>query len=164
MRKLLNWLNPITMFTTLFGIIKELIEYRKYANAIERMDKEKILEDNGFDRGPLYSIIRGVNLRPEVLLYGEGDQEQFELGFVANEMKKYNELLAKEGILNLVTTHTKRIQNHDYYGYVVSIVYNFKKLKTRSIAYCISYITVLTILLFKLNYSAIYYFVSNLVT
>ena len=163
MRRLLNNLNPLVMFSTLISIIRELIDYRIYAKVIERMEKEGLLADNGFERGPLYSIIRGVNLRPETLLYGEEDQEKFELGFVAGEMKKYNELLAKEGILNLVTTKTKRVKNENYYGYVVSILYNFKKLKLRSILYCVIYITILTIILFKLDYSAISNFVSNLI-
>ena len=163
MKHLLNNLNPLVMFSTLFAIIRELLDYRKYALSIERMDKEGLLSDNGFERGPLYSILRGVNLRPETLLYGEEDQERFELGFVAEAMKKYNELLAKEGILNLVTTKTKRIKNENYYGYVVSIIYNFKKLKLRSILYCVLYMTILTIVLSKLNYSTILDFASNLI-
>lgn len=163
MRKLLNYINPFTMLTTLFAIIKELFTYRVYAKAIERMDKEGVLQDNGFERGPFYSIIRGVNLRPETLLYGEDEQEKFELGFVADNMKKYNELLAKEGVLNLVKANTERVKNNDYYGYLVSIVYRFNKLNYRSIAYCISYITILTIILSKINYSALADFVSNLV-
>ena len=162
MKKLLRHINPITFIITIFDMIVEFIEFRKYVSIIERMESEGILEDNGFTRGPTHSIIKGINLRPETLLYGEDDQDKFELGLVASEMKKYNELFAKEGILNMVTTQTDRIKSEDYYGYIVSIVYNFKKINVGSMLYTTIYSLILTYILIRLNYSAIFDFISNI--
>jgi hypothetical protein len=119
------------------------------------MQEEGLLERNGFKRGPLYSIFKGVNLRAETEMYPEEERESFELGFVAAEMKKYNELLMKEGILNMVTTETDRVHTQDYHGYTVSIWYNFKHVKFTSILYCVIYSISLTVLLLSINYKYI---------
>lgn len=152
MKAILNLINPITFIVTAYNIIKELIEYRTYSQVIIRMQEEEILERNGFKRGPLYSIVKGVNLRAETEMYPEEEREGFELGFVAAEMKKYNELLMKEGILNMVTTETERVHTQDYHGYTVNIWYDFKHTKFTSILYCSIYSITLSIIAFSIDY------------
>ena len=42
------------------------------------------------------------------------------------KMKKYNDFLTREGILDSVKVDYERILNNDFYGYVLKISFNFK--------------------------------------
>ena len=54
-------------------------------------------------------------------------------------MKKYNDFLTREGLLDSVNVDYERVKTDSYYGYVLQIKYDFKKYRRRKFVYDILY-------------------------
>lgn len=136
--KILDYINPKKVYNSLSNCIAELKYYRKYKYIIKELDGNDSLKRIGLTlkKDKLYF---GVDLNPELLLYGESSQETVEMKFVQEKMLKYTEFLKKEGILDSIVADYDRIQSSDYYGYVIEIKYAFREYSMSKLIYNISY-------------------------
>lgn len=158
MKKLINKLNPVAVFKSLVATIKELIRYRKYSNILKELDVDGKLKDNGIklEKNLMYV---GVNLNPELLLYGGDSQESVELKFISEAMRKYTDFLEKEGILDAISADYERILNDDFYGYVVQIKFKMTKYKLSNVLYDICYLLAISAISAIGIYSAVNKFI-----
>ena len=141
---LLNRINPKSVYSDLMAEIAELKNYQKYKGIVFELHKEGKITEMGFSIDQNANLYLGVDLNPELLLYSETSQESVELKMISEKMKKYNEFLTKEGILDSIKVDYERIQNNEYYGYILQISFNFKKYKKKSFLYGIAYISTVT--------------------
>ena len=95
----------------------------------------------------------GIDLNPELLLYSDTSQESVELRLISEKMKKYNDFLTKEGILDSIKVEYERVQNDSFYGYILQIGYSFKNYKRSDLVYDISYYSIIVGLLTTLAIS-----------
>jgi len=143
MKKLIQRINPVEVFKSLIGALKELLRYRKYSKILKELDEEKKLSEIGIKLEKNLMYI-GVNLNPELLLYGGESQESVELKFVSEAMMKYTDFLQKEGILDAISADYERIYNENFYGYLVQIKFKMSKYKLRRLLYDLGYILTAT--------------------
>jgi len=124
--------------------------YRKTVKALVASGE---LEKNGLRVDSLNRIFFVKNLEAEVLLYGnqeEGGLERFEKSFIAEQLRKYNDIFIKNQLIEIVKTSLKRIKTQDYYAYLVTIFFNFKKFTLLRTIYVLAYFWTLTYLIIKL--------------
>lgn len=136
--KILDYINPKKVYNSLSNCITELKYYRKYKYIVQDLDNNDSLKKIGLTlkKDKLYF---GVDLNPELLLYGDSSQETVEMKFVKEKMLKYTEFLKKQGILDSIVADYDRIQSPDYYGYVIEIKYAFREYSISRLIYNISY-------------------------
>ena len=139
---ILEYINPKKVFNSLKNCLTELKYNRKFNKIVKDLESDGSLEKIGLNlrKNKLYF---GVDLNPELLLYGESSQETVEMKFVQEKMLKYTEFLKKEGILDSITADYDRIQSADYYGYVIEIKFAFREYSFRKLAYNIMYFVML---------------------
>ena len=139
---LLNYINPKSVYTSLKNSFTELKYYRKYKSILSELENSGELERIGLSlkKDKMYF---GVDLNPELLLYGESSQETVEMKFVQEKMLKYTEFLKKQGILDSIVADYDRIQTPDYYGYVIEIKFLFRSYSLSKIMYGLAYFTTL---------------------
>ena len=139
---ILEYINPKKVFNSLKNCLTELKYNRKFNKIVKDLDANGSLEQIGLslDKNKLYV---GVDLNPELLLYGESSQETVEMKFVKEKMLKYTEFLKKEGILDSITADYDRVQTLDHYGYIIEIKFAFNEYSLRKLAYNIMYFIVL---------------------
>jgi len=139
---ILEHINPKKVFNSLKNCLTELKYNRNFNKIVRELESDGSLEKMGLNlrKNRLYF---GVDLNPELLLYGESSQETVEMKFVQEKMLKYTEFLKKEGILDSITADYDRIQNVDYYGYVIEIKFAFREYSFRKLAYNIMYFVML---------------------
>lgn len=136
---ILDKLNPIKVYKSLFDNIEDLVNYFKYKKIVFELNKDGKLEKVGLTMDSSANLYIGIDLNPELLLYSETSQESVELKLISEKLKKYTDFLTKEGILDSIKMDYDRIKNDDYYGYVLQITYDFKKYRKISFIYSISY-------------------------
>jgi len=141
---ILNYIKPKSVYNYLKYCITELKYYKKYKTILEELKENGKLEQVGLTlkQDKLYF---GVDLNPELLLYGESSQETVELKFVQDKMKIFTEFLKKEGILDSIAADYDRIQSLDHYGYIIEIKFAFREYSLRRLIYSIIYFTILAI-------------------
>jgi len=139
-------LSPIYLIKLIISYIKELNLFFYYRNTVKGLIKSGELEKTGLRVDALNRIFFVKNLDAEVLLYGEqeGGLDKFEKGFVAEELRKYNEFFIKNQLIELVKTSLKRIKTSEYYAYLVLIFFNFTKVTIFETLYILSYIGAVT--------------------
>ena len=136
MKRILTYLNPIYQIKTIFLTIKEIYLFISYVKTINAMGQT--FKSKGIMKDSKYTLVKGINLKAETLMYGGvGEElERFEISFIGKEMSKYNEIFLENGILELIKTKANRIKNDDFYGYLVSISFNYKYFTLYSILRC----------------------------
>lgn len=159
MKRILNYINPVRQIKEIVLTIKEIFLFISYIKSINKL--EPILKKDGIIKNSKYSLVKGINLKAETLLYGgTGEElERFEISFIGKEMSKYNNIFLDEGILELIKTKANRVKNNDFYGYLVDISFNYKYLTLYSIMSKIVYITILVLLILNVPYG---YIISNI--
>jgi len=146
-------LSPISFFKFLFSYIKEIRLFLFYRKTVKALVASGELEKNGLRVDSLNRIFFVKNLEAEVLLYGnqeEGGLERFEKSFIAEQLRKYNDIFIKNQLIEIVKTSLKRIKTQDYYAYLVTIFFNFKKFTLLRTIYVLAYFWTLTYLIIKL--------------
>lgn len=123
----LKSLDPRLAYDNLKECLAELKLYKKYQQIILELQKEGRLEEIGLAVDSDSNMYLGIDLNPELLMYSETSQESVELRLVSEKMKKYNDFLTKEGILDSVKMDYDRVKNDSFYGYILKISFNFKK-------------------------------------
>lgn len=139
----LRYLSPIVAYRLLDTNLDELSKYRTYKKIINELNSIGKLDEIGFRADEDGNLYLGINLNPELLLYSETSQESVELKLVSEKMNKYNDFLTKEGILDSIKVDYERVQNEEFYGYILQISYNFVKYKKSDLVYAISYVSAL---------------------
>jgi hypothetical protein len=139
----LRYLSPIVAYKLLDTNLDELSKYRTYKKIITELNAIGKLDEIGFRADENGNLYLGINLNPELLLYSETSQESVELKLVSEKMNKYNDFLTKEGILDSIKVDYERVQNEEFYGYILQISYNFVKYKKSDLVYAISYLSAL---------------------
>jgi len=159
MKRILTYLNPIAQVKEIYFIIKEILLFVSYANTIDNM--ETSLKKKGIVKATKFTLVKGINLKAETLMYGgKGEElERFEISFIGKEMSKYNDMFMEAGILELIKTKANRIKNEDFYGYLVNISFNFKYITLYSILSVVLYLTMLTVIFVNIPYA---YIISNI--
>lgn len=154
---ILEYINPGKVFNSLRNCFIELKYNRKFNTIIKELDDSGSLEQIGLslDKNKLYF---GVDLNPELLLYGESSQETVEMKFVKEKMLKYTEFLKKEGVLDSITADYERVQTPDHYGYIIEIKFAFREYSFKKLAYNLMYFIMLPAI--PLSVFA-YYYISN---
>lgn len=144
--KILDYIYPNRVWKSLKSDISELQYYKKYKNILKDLEESNRLKEMGMTHvsGKIYL---GIDLNPELLLYSEESQNQVEINFVSEKMRRFTDFFQKEGILDVIKADYDRVQNSDYYGYVVQIEFDFKKYKKSKFRYAIGYFSTLVILL-----------------
>ena len=159
MKRILTYLNPIYQIKTIFLTIKEIYLFISYVKTINAMGQT--FKSKGIMKDSKYTLVKGINLKAETLMYGGvGEElERFEISFIGKEMSKYNEIFLENGILELIKTKANRIKNDDFYGYLVSISFNYKYFTLYSILSSILYLTALVLIFLNIPYG---YIISNI--
>lgn len=144
--KILDYIYPNRVWNSLKSDISELKYYKKYKNILKELEASNRLKEMGMTHisGKLYL---GIDLNPELLLYSEESQNQVEVNFISEKMRRFTDFFQKEGILDVIKADYDRVQTSDYYGYVVQIEFDFKKYKKSKFRYAIGYFSTLAILL-----------------
>lgn len=139
----MKWLNPIYFFKFLVSMVKEASNWRFYWKKIVDLEKSGQLAKRGLRVDGIKRLYFVKNIQPEALLYGEvedGGVEQFEKQFVADAIRLHNDLFIADGSIELVKAETERIQNRDYYAYLIWIGFKFRKLRFWNLVYVALYI------------------------
>lgn len=159
MKRILAYLNPIYQIKTIILTIKEIYLFISYVKTINSM--ENTFKSNGIMKDSKYTLVKGINLKAETLMYGGvGEElERFEISFVGKEMSKYNDIFLENRILELIKTKANRIKNEDFYGYLVSISFNYKYFTLYSILSSILYVILMVLLFLNIPYG---YIISNI--
>lgn len=159
MKRILAYLNPIYQIKTIILTIKEIYLFISYVKTINSM--EKTFKSNGIMKDSKYTLVKGINLKAETLMYGGvGEElERFEISFIGKEMSKYNDIFLENRILELIKTKANRIKNEDFYGYLVSISFNYKYFTLYSILSSILYVILMVLLFLNIPYG---YIISNI--
>lgn len=137
--KIIDYLNPKNIYESIQGMIVEKIQSRKFASILAELNDEGKLAalDIKLKKGKMYV---GVNLNPELLLYSDDEaQENVELKFVGEKIRKYTEFLQNEGILDSIKAEYDRVYNDEFYGYIVEISFAVTKYNGRRLIYDIIY-------------------------
>jgi hypothetical protein len=136
--KILDYVYPNRVWKSLKGDISELKYYNKYKGILRELEESNKLKEMGISHnaGKLYL---GIDLNPELLLYSEESQNQVELNFISEKMRRFTDFFQKEGILDVIKADYDRVQTTDYYGYVVQIEFDFKRYKKSKFKYAIGY-------------------------
>jgi hypothetical protein len=141
---ILNYLSPDRVYKRLSSNLTELSNYRRFKKIILELKDAGKLDALGISVDINSNMYIGIDLNPELLMYSETSQESVELKLISEKMNKYNDFLTKEGILDAIKVDYERIQNPDYYGYVLQISFNFIKYRRSDLIYDISYFTIIT--------------------
>lgn len=159
MKRILAYLNPIYQIKTIILTIKEIYLFISYVKTINSM--EKTFKSNGIMKDSKYTLVKGINLKAETLMYGGAGEEleRFEISFIGKEMSKYNDIFLENRILELIKTKANRIKNEDFYGYLVSISFNYKYFTLYSILSSILYVILMVLLFLNIPYG---YIISNI--
>lgn len=137
--KLNTYLNPKLIVKSITEALLELKHYNNYKKIIEELDRKETLSNIGLTRHKDLLMI-GINLNPELLMYEDPtQQESVELKMIAEKLKKYTNFLQNEGVLDVVRADYERVKTEDYYGYIVSISFFFKKYSKNRLIYDIIY-------------------------
>jgi hypothetical protein len=142
---ILDYISPVKVYKRLSTCLDELSKYRKFKKIIFDLNSEGKLDEIGMRADSASNMYIGIDLNPELLLYSETSQESVELKLVSEKMNKYNDFLTKEGILDSIKVDYERIQNEEYYGYVLQISFNFRKYKKSDLIYAISYFSTILV-------------------
>ena len=102
MKRILAYLNPAYRIKIIFRTIKEIYLFISYVKTINAM--AQTLKSKGIMKDSKYTLVKGINLKAETLMYGGvGEElERFEISFIGKEMSKYNEIFLENGILELI--------------------------------------------------------------
>lgn len=139
----MKWINPIYFIKFLVSMFREASNWRFYWKKIVELEKSGQLAKRGLRVDAIKRIYFVKNIQPEALLYGEvedGGVEQFEKQFVADAIRLHNDLFIVDGSIELVKAETERIQNKDYYAYLIWIGFKFRKLRFWNLVYVVLYI------------------------
>jgi hypothetical protein len=161
-KKTLKYISPINYIKTIINVIKDYRRFLKYSKIIDEIVNNKELVNLKYEKGPFSSIIIGIDLKPELLIYGpENEVKDLEIGHVKNILRVNNSVFAKYGILNLIKIKYDRIKNSDYYGYLVKLSYKFSDINLNNITYIILYTAFISYLL--MHKDALVSFITNLI-
>lgn len=142
---ILDYISPAKVYRRLTENFIELSRYMKFKNIITELNVAGKLDEIGIKTDSSSNMYIGINLNPELLLYSEMSQESVELKLISEKMNKYNDFLTKEGILDVIKVDYERVQDDNYYGYVLQLSFNFKKYRRSDFIYDISYYSILLI-------------------
>jgi hypothetical protein len=142
---ILNKLNPAKAYTRLSLALEDFLKYRKYKKIIFELSATGKITDAGFNIDDTGNLYLGINLNPELLLYSETSQESVELKLISEKLKKYNDFLTKEGILDYVKMDYDRVKTDEYYGYILKIRYNFTNFQMLKFLYDFGYLLTLMV-------------------
>jgi hypothetical protein len=170
MKKLIISLNPVNIFKRVISISKELYMFLLYIKALNEIEPE--LEESRIVKASKFSLIKAINLKPETLLLAnklESDMDKedkkelhkLELSFVGREIAKYNDIFINGGIIELIKTKATRIKDNEYYGYMVTISYNWKKAKLYEIIRLLFQISIWVIILVNIPYINLYNYIMS---
>jgi hypothetical protein len=143
---ILEYLYPARVYKKFSTCIKELANYNKFKKIVLELNDTGKLEEIGLKIDSNSNMYIGIDLNPELLLYSETSQESVELRLISEKMNKYNDFLTKEGILDSIKVDYERVQNDEFYGYILQISFSFKKYKRSDLIYSISYFASLLLL------------------
>lgn len=149
--KIKEYINPVSIIKSLKLALTELKYYKNYKKIIQELDENGSLEKMQIVREKEYLLI-GVDLNPELLIYRDEAIESAELKVVAERMKKYTVFLQKEGILDSIKADYERIKSDDYYGYLISVSFKFKKYNKFKFRYSVLYLIGIFLIMSSLIY------------
>ena len=136
---ILTYLSPIKVYKSLVSNIEELVQYSRFKKIVIDLNNKGKLDEIGIKIDENSNMYIGIDLNPELLLYSETSQQSVELKLISEKMNKYNDFLTKEGILDSIKLEYDRIQNDEFYGYILQIGYNFKRYTRSKFIYDLSY-------------------------
>ena len=148
-----NYIYPNRVYKRLIKNIEELVQYSRFKKIVLELNAAGKLEEVGIKVDPKSNMYIGIDLNPELLLYSDTSQESVELRLISEKMKRYNDFLTKEGILDSIKVEYERVQNDSFYGYILQIGYSFKNYKRSDLVYDISYYSIIVGLLTTLAIS-----------
>lgn len=140
---ILDYIFPNRVYKKLTLNFIELSKFKKFKTIIFELTKNGKLSSVGIKADSKSNMYIGIDLNPELLLYSETSQESVELKLISEKMKKYNDFLTKEGILDVIKVDFERIKNNEFYGYVLQISFDFKKYKKIDLIYSILYFSII---------------------
>ena len=132
-------LSPKKNWITIKECMLDLSRNKTYNKILMELFEAGKISEIGFQMDESLNLYVGVNLNPEMLIYGDTSQESAELKFVSEKIGKYTDFLTKEGILDYVKVDYDRVKTDDYYGYILKISYDFKKYSRKKLTRAIIY-------------------------
>jgi len=149
---MIKYINPIHLYKLFKSAVTDLYKYNTYRDILMTLYSSGELERIGFKNDKQYNLYVGVDLNPELLLYADTSQESVELKMVTDKMKRYNDFLLSNGILDSIKVEYDRVKEDDYYGYIIKISYNFTDYTRFNFIYPPAYATFLASLISILLY------------
>jgi hypothetical protein len=147
--------NPFKIVEKFKKMRKELGFYKNYKSIIESLSTSGKILEAGFSIDEDYNLYLGVDLNPELLMYEETSQESVELRLVGEKMKRYNDFLSREGLLDSVKVEYERVKNDSFYGYIIQISFSFKEYSKSEYHYSIYYFSALSVLVLSIMWTLI---------
>jgi hypothetical protein len=135
----MNKLSPKKNWITIKECMLDLSRNKTYNKILMELFEEGKISEVGLQIDESLNLYVGINLNPEMLIYGDTSQESAELKFVSEKIGKYTDFLTKEGILDYVKVDHDRVKTDDYYGYILKISYDFKKYSRKKLTRAIIY-------------------------
>lgn len=120
---ILNFLNPISAFSSLKKLVKDFSNYLFYRKQIKKMNDQKLFDVVGGRVDWLRRVYYVINLEPETLL-ATGDLIDLEKSRVYESISKIQGRFADYNLVEIVEVTSKRIKDAEFYAYVVLIKYN----------------------------------------
>jgi hypothetical protein len=132
-------LSPKKNWITIKECMLDLSRNKTYNKILMELFEAGKISEIGLRMDESLNLYVGINLNPEMLIYGDTSQESAELKFVSEKIGKYTDFLTKEGILDYVKVDYDRVKTDDYYGYILKISYDFKKYSRKKLTRAIIY-------------------------
>lgn len=141
--KVKQFILPHLVWKSLTSSIDELNYFRRYIKILNDLKSDGSLEQYKIvleENGDMYV---GINLNPELLVYEMDAQEPVEMRFLTDKMKVYTDFFSRMQILDYMVADYERVQNSDYYGYLVKLSFNYKAYSKTTLIYSIGYFVAL---------------------
>jgi hypothetical protein len=135
----MNKLSPKKNWITIKECMLDLSRNKTYNKILMELFEAGKISEVGLRMDESLNLYVGINLNPEMLIYGDTSQESAELKFVSEKIGKYTDFLTREGILDYIKVDYDRVKTDDYYGYVLKISYDFKKYSRKKLTGAIIY-------------------------
>ena len=144
-------LSPKKNWITIKESILDLSRNKTYNKILIDLFERGKISEIGLKMDESLNLYVGINLNPEMLIYGDTSQESAELKFISEKLGKYTDFLTKEGILDYIKVDYDRVKTTEYYGYILKISYDFKVYSRKKFIGAIIYF----ILLFSISISSV---------
>jgi hypothetical protein len=134
-----KYVSPTYWIDTVYNVVLELSNMFYFGRKIKHASENGVLSRLKMNNSSneMYYV---VNMPAETLMLPEKDMQQTEKFVLSNELLKVENHMADIGLYGLFKFKVERLQNTDYYAYLVSVIFNAKYINRGNLIYIFAYI------------------------